>query len=283
MSKKTSIHGKHVYTTHSNQLVGRSSVGSGGEGKPKITLPGSPDTVAIWDDFLNDTGRPLDGTDYNWRVLDGDTGAVATVGVVPGTSGILRMALGATPIAQTKMGITGSLAWKANQSRALDNGEVRFGARVKLSGEFKDTGRSLSVVWMGFTDTIAAEAPVVDTGGAVVSVASNAVGIAWSTGGDTGWVGYGVNADSNTTPVALGVAPTANKYNALEIALTPRETDSGVMATFYVDGAKKGSVDYPVQETVALAPQIMLWGDTGGGQQLDVDWINVSAPRDTGV
>jgi hypothetical protein len=287
VTKQVSLHGKRAYLTKDDQVVARNGFVAGGDAKPAIVLPGSPDTVAIFDDFLGDTGRPLRaGTDFNWRVLDGDTGTDtgSNVVIAPGTSGILRITGGDTPVDQVKMGITGALQWKGNQGSIptdTKNG-LRFGCRLKL-GEIKDTGNSRAAVWVGFTDTIAAEAPVIDTGGAIVSTASNAVGIGLGSGGDTGWVAYAVNGDTEATPVVLDTGPTAGVYDTLEIEVHHGVSDTGGTATFYVNGQVAGSIAAPIAMNVALAPQVLLWSDTGGGQQLDVDWINVSAPRDTGL
>lgn len=302
VKKQVSLHGRRAYITKDDQFAGRNGFVAGGVDKPAIVLPGSPDTVAIFDDFLGDTGRPMRaGTDFNWRVLDGDTGTDtgSNVYVKPSTSGVLRIKNGDTPVDQAKMGITGALNWKANQGSIPTDSKngLRFGARVKISdtsndtgtGELKDTGNSNVTVWMGFTDTIAAEAPVIDTGGAVVSTATDAVGVAFSSSratrgaGDTGWVAYAVDGGTDATPVVLGVSPTVNAYDTIEIEIHHSAGDTGGTATFYVNGEAKGSIDNPVNMSTALAPQILLWGDTGGGQYVDIDWINVSGPRDTGI
>jgi hypothetical protein len=294
-----SLHGVKAFVDPYNLLFGRSGIATGGREKPMVVLPGSPDVVALWDDFVGDTGRSLRaGTDSHWRILDGDTGTDtgSNVYVTPGTGGILRFRNGDTPIAKSKMGITGSLMWKGNQgSIPTDNKTpLRMGARLKIAqidsdtgtSELKDTGQSNVNVWVGFTDTVASETPVMDTGGVIISTATDAVGIAYGSrntnGGDTGWVGYNVNSGTDGTPVVLGVTPTANTYNTVEVEIHHGISDTGGTASFYVDGQLKGSVASPIAMNVALAPQILMWGDSGGGVQVDVDWVNVSAPRDTG-
>lgn len=295
INKIKSLFGLKAGVSKDDQVIGRNGFVAGGNDKPAIVLPGSPDTVAVFDDFLGDTGRPLNaGTDGKWRALNGDTGGTATVNIEPGTGGILRIRQADSPLDQLKLGVTGAPQWKGNQGsgpRDTKNG-LRFGARVKISnadGEFKDTGNSNVTVWMGFTDTVAAEAPVVDTGGAVVSTATNAFGVAYSSSratrgaGDTGWVAYAVNGASDATPVPLGASPSYNEYDVLEMELHHGLSDTGGTATFYVNGQPKGRIPGPVAMNAALVPQLMAWGDTGGGNIVDVDWINVSAPRDTGI
>lgn len=289
-----SIHRRILGITKDDFILAKRGYAAGGERKPTIMLPGSPDTVAIWDDFIGDTGRDLSSnTDPYWRLINGDTGAhdtgtnQASVDVKPGTSGIVRITNGTNPKPDARLGLTGSLCWKGNQGSGpttAKNG-LRMGARVKMHG-FHDTGNSDVNVWIGFTDTTASEVPVMDTGGAVVSTATNAFGIAFNSraaGGDTGWVGYAVNGGTDRTPVVLDTGVKDNVYDVVEMELHHGPSDTGGTVTFYVNGEPKGSIASPVAMNVALAPQILVWGDTGGGQQVDVDWINVSAPRDTGL
>jgi len=295
-----SLHGIKAFIDPHDILFGRSAVATGGREKPMVVLPGSNDVVAIWDDFIGDTGRSVrGGTDIHWRILDGDTGTDtgSNVFLTPGTNGILRMRNGDTPINGTRMGITGLLKWKGNQGAIPTDNKtpLRMAARLKMgqvldadtgTSEFKDTGQGNVNVWVGFTDTIANEIPVMDSGGVIISTATDAVGIAYGSrntnGGDTGWVGYNVNGGTDGTPVALGVTPTVNSYDVVEIEIHHGASDTGGTASFYVNGQLKGSVASPIAMNVALAPQILMWGDSGGGQQVDIDWINISAPRDTG-
>jgi hypothetical protein len=292
-----SLHGVKAFIDRHDILFGRGAIATGGREKPMVVLPGSPDVVALWDDFVGDTGRALRGnTDNFWHVLDGDTGTDtgSNVRIVAGTSGIMRISNGDTPINGTRMGVTGSLQWKGNQgSIPTDNKTpLRMATRLKISDvggtpQFKDTGQGTTNVWVGFTDTMVSEIPVMDTGGVIISTATNAVGIAYGTrntnGGDTGWVGYNVNAGTDGTPVVLGDTPTVNTYDVLEIEVHHGASDTGGTASFYINGQLKGSVASPIAMNVALAPQILMWGDSGGGRFVDVDWVNVSAPRDTGV
>jgi hypothetical protein len=293
-----SIHGIKAFVDPHDILFGRNAIATGGRDKPMVVLPGSPDTVVIWDDFIGDTGRPMRaGTDQYWRVLDGDTGSDtgSNVYVTPGTSGILRIKTGDTPIAKVKMGITGALQWKGNQGSIptdTKNG-LRMGIRLKAGNgtdtggynDFKDTGQSNTNIWVGFTDTIASETPVMDTGGVIISTATNAFGVGFGSrsGGDTGWVAYAVNGGTDATPVVLDTGVTAGIYDTIEMELTHGISDTGGTATFYINGQVAGRIAAPVAMNVALAPQVLLWGDSGGGNQMDVDWINISAPRDSGL
>jgi len=281
--RQVSLHGSRAYLTKDDQIGAAGGfVGGGGmPGRASIALPGSPDIVALFDDFVGDTGRSLDNTDPTWRIFKADTGAV--VSIRNSTGGVLRLATGATPTEQAKLGISAAMQWKGNQGAGPNDGKapVRLAARVRIS----DTGFTKCAMWMGFTDTNVAEAPVIDTGGAIVSVATNAVGIGFSNrgSGDTGLVAYAVNGDTNRTPVVLDTGYTLGKYVDLEVAIHHGPSDTGGTATFYVNGEPKGSISSPLGMAIPLAPQILFWSDTGGMALLDIDWVNVSGPRDTGL
>lgn len=278
-----SLHRRALGISQFDKIIARKGFVSGGEGGPAIVHP-SPNTAAQFDDFIGDTGRTalLAANTDQWRLFNGDTGGTAIAALQPSTNGVLRFDQGPNPVEQIKFGISGGLNWKGNMgSIPSDNKDpVRVAATVRL----EDTGASLVNMWVGFTDTLVAEVPVMDTGGAVVSVASNAVGIGYSNRGegDTGLVGYAVNGDTDRTPVVLG-SYTEGRYVTLEVAIHHGPSDTGGTATFYVDGVPKGSIASPVAMNVPLAPQVLFWGDTGGSATIDIDWVNPSGPRDTGL
>lgn len=137
------IHRRVLGLSKDDQIIGRNGFVAGGEEKPGIVLPGSPDTVAVFDDFIGDTGRAIRGnTDELWRAIDGDTGTDtgSNIVVTPATGGVLRITNGDTPKADARLGITGSLSWKGNQGAGPDDRKngLRFGVRLKATG-FHDT------------------------------------------------------------------------------------------------------------------------------------------------
>lgn len=304
VKNQVSLHGGRAYLTKDDQLVGRNGFVAGGIDKPAIVLPGSPDTVAIFDDFLGDTGRSLRaGTDFYWRGFDGDTGndTGTNIHLVPGTNGIVRLEMsttnshsGAAVGPGFGVGFCGALEWKGNQGSGPNDSKngLRFAARLKASG-YTDTGRQINI-WAGFTDVTGLEAPIYDTGGALQANANDAVGFWYSGGADTGWSGVSVNGGGTPQQVHLdntrqgirsaGGTNNSNTYDVLELELHHGPSDTGGTVTFYVNGQPKGSLSGPVAMNVALTPQIYQWcSDTGGGTIVDVDWVNVSAPRDTGL
>src|SRR5688572_1297354 len=82
--KQVPLHGRRAYISPQNDLVSRGAVATGGEDKPTIVLPGSQDTVAIWDDFLGDVVAD------EWAFVSGDTGIPAAA-LTTGTNGLYRI------------------------------------------------------------------------------------------------------------------------------------------------------------------------------------------------
>jgi hypothetical protein len=269
--KQVSLHGQRAYLTARDILVGRAAIAAGGErsvGRQggNIILPGSPAYVADWDEFLGDV------LDDRWSFTGADTGAGGSVR--PFTNGVFRMALSATS-AKTPAGAavlnTGLFPqWKANQ------GQLRLAARLKIDSL---TGAN---VFIGFADTGARQMAVYDTGGGILSPASNAVGLLFGGGAALApanqvWRGVAVNTDVDATPVS-GTAPVANTYDVLEVALN----DAGNVATFYQNGASIGRIQSPVLATRGMVPVLSAFASEAGANNIDLDWINVSALRDTG-
>jgi len=302
--KQKSITGLGSYLSVEGLLVGGKAVGVGGasSGRPGIVLPGSNDYVAIWEDFvgelkgytaIQDTGggglTVLDtgfaGPYFNVVVGDDGTSSAKVSGA---TNGVYRFSSSATADGapnDSERGIVGKgLDWKLDQGPGVA-GHLRMSARVRRSEYKAHGGTSCGAVFVGFTDVLTVEFPVWDTGAADtggVSEASNCVGIMWNANGDTGWVGVAVRGDTELPLVALDkTAPTDNTWTTLEVELTAGSSDTGGLAVFYVDGVRLGQIVSPVTSNVALTPCIYSW-DTGGTPTQDVDWVNVSAPRDTG-
>lgn len=306
VTKQVSLHGKRAYLTKDDMLVGRNAIATGGVDKPTVILPGSPDTVALWEDFLYDTGYDgiLRANTAQWRVAEADTGndTGTDIKLVPATNGVARMNIsttnshaGATTGVAWGAAIMGNLAWKANQGSGPNDSKngLRFACRLKAN-TYTDTGRQLNI-FAGFTDTNALEAtPVYDTGGVLLATANDAVGFFYSGGADTGWSGVSVAGGGTPQQTHLdntrqairgpGGANTSNTYDVLEMEIHHGPSDTGGTVTFWINGQPKGYIESPITSNVALTPIVHMSGsDTGGGMVVDVDWINVSAPRDTGT
>ena len=313
------LHRRAFGISKDDQVMAPSGYVAGGDGKPAIVFP-SPDTVAVFEDFfvnpLAGVGATLDtGTGAaaaKGSVLLADTGLAGSHflakctdtgvkgGLQAGTNGVYRITSSATittatPANSSKSIVGPQLAWKGNSGPGAQSGRLRMSARIKANQYPSKTSGDWSGIFVGFTDNTAHEVPIHDTGrtgdsgASAVTTANDAVGFLWGTGGDTGWRGVSATSgsgganDSGDQQVTLTTAaPTANVWTTLEVELHRGISDTGGTATFYIDGIPKGSINSPVNPTIALTP-IVSYYDTGGAGLFDIDWINVSAPRDTGL
>lgn len=286
----TSKHGRRLGLTKDNQLLTENGYASGGEGKPSIVLPGSPDTVAVFDDFLGpprlnlvfDTGGDFvsgsagDDWDANGSWIGGfqDTGQKLTK---PATvNGVARLTSsvtsGQTPITGA-MSIHGEKNWKANQGR------LRMAARVKIE-QLSGTN-----VFVGFTDTGGSEMPVYDTGSAASAVLTPADDfVGWHYTGAPAAAALGrnvwraVSAKAGTDQVSAStLVPTANVYDVPEVVI-----DQSGNASFYMNGKLITTIASAVTANVGLAPAVYQSQTEGAAKFVDVDWLNASAARDTG-
>lgn len=295
ISKLKSLFGLKAYVTKDDQVGARNGFVAGGIDKPAIVFP-SPDTTAVFADFhgddLNatgDTGAPLYGGPF--RALIGDTGH--TNDKVAGSNGVFRLlsTVSATAAKASTAGValgTGALDYKANQGPGGQSGRLRVGARVKMQtvNRTEATGSNRMHVFVGFTDVGAYEFPAYDTGAGVISAASDYCGVVFAPGGDTGWsgvAGKSTAGDSGDQVVALDTGVAANVYSTVEVEIHRGNSDTGGVATFYVNGIAKGQIVSPVASATALTPFIGAWLQDTGVNYLDIDWVNISAPRDTGL
>ena len=297
--------------SHDGHLIATKGFVAGGDGKPAIVLP-APDIVAFFDDFLTDaSGFGMSDTGLHTMTINdtgiagqffysktGDTGIKG--GLVAGTNGVYRITssetVGTATADASSRGIVGKqLAWKANQGPGPQSGRLRMSARVKMSAYPTASSGDLAGMFVGFTDSGGHELPAYDTGrtgdsgASAVVVASDLVGFLWGSRGDTGFRGIsntsgsGGTNDSGAQQVTLTTtAPTDNKWVTLEVEIHRGISDTGGTATFYIDGQPKGSISSPINLANALTPCVY-FNDTGGAVNFDIDWINVSAPRDTGL
>lgn len=280
ISKQKSLHGRKAYISSEDALVSRGSFATGGEDKPSVYVPGSHDRVAVFDDFLGDT---LD--DNRWAYTEADTGNSGTV--IAGTNGVCRILSTNTAATKTAAGAAAALAgaaqWKPNQAGPEREHSLRLSARVKL----ESVGRTASRIhaFVGFTDN-GAEFPVYDTGAGMISAAADAMGFVFAPGGDTGWSAVSAKStagDSGDQLVVTGKVPVANKYTTLEMEYRAGPSDTGGRVHFWIDGLDVGSINSPVNSATALTPYIGQWVQDTGSDYTDIDYVAISAPRDTGL
>ena len=145
-------------------------------------------------------------------------------------------------------------------------------------------------MFAGFSDSGALGAgtfPIYDTGasdtGGIAAV-SNAVGFLFGENADTGVRGVSARdgATGRQAVTLTTTAPTVNKYQVWELELTRGISDTGGQVNFYIDGALKGSISSPLASNEPLVPGVWVMASDTGAPVIDVDWIGVSGPRDTG-
>ena len=285
VKKQVSLHGNRAFITQRDTLVGRGAIATGGEDKATIILPGGVETVAQFDDFLGDVLAD------EWNYVEPDTGHTGAINAQ--TNGVFRINLSATATATPAAGAlinSGALQWKAKQGKGGKNGNLRLSARVKLPkvvAHGVDTG--IGSVFIGFTDITTFEFPIYDTGNSTgpISPAADAVGFLWGSRADTGWTAVAVKStagDSGDQQALTGVTPTQNVWQTLEIDIHSGISDTGGSATFYINGVPKARINSPVASATALTPVVAICQLQANANTslVDIDYLNISAPRDTG-
>lgn len=282
--KQVSYHGKRSYLDKDSRNVAKGGFVAGGEGAEgtntggDIVLPGIPGVAAYFDDFLGDTGAT------QWVFVTGDTGTVSKFSHVTGTNGVGRILTEVTPlnVPGETFAITHGLMlqWKPNQGPSGDLGDFGFAARVKFESVSRTVKRQH--VFIGLADTGGAEHPAYDTGGGIISPATDLIGFMFSPGGDTGW--SLVSSQGGTDQLAVPVeGPTANVYDTLGFIIRRGSGDTGGTAYFFRNGKQIGKINNPITGTVALTPWLGFWCQDTGQRYLDIDYVNIYAPRDTGL
>lgn len=290
MSFRKSVRGRSLGLNEGNTFISRDGLGTGGAGEySEILLPGSAKYVSFFEDFLGNYVTADSGGDIHpdsVAVVSGDTGNGIASAVVAGTNGIFRLystAASATLTSAEGQEVNGGLLqWQVGQGPGK-NGDLRFSTRIKLASVSRTEGASRMHVFAGFTDVTTYEHAIYDTGGGVQSAATDAFGFMFSAGGDTGWSAVAVDGNTDATPVSLDTGAAADVWTELAVHVTRNDVDTGGVATFFIDGVEKGTIDNPCGVAVPLTWAISAWHqDTGTGAAIDIDWVAVSALRDTG-
>ena len=275
----TSKHGKEFGLGPDREMVVPAGYVAGGHNRAVMYYP-SPNRAAAIEDFIgsvDDTGKPFPGGYF--RAVVGDTGHTNSIQDV--TNGVFRLFSATTAVtaaAANGAGISGgSLQWAADQEK------LRAGARVKLESVSRTAKRVH--VFFGFTDIASYEFPAYDTGAGFINNASDFVGLYFGAGADTGWSGVSkksTSGDSGIQVVALDTGVAANVYDDIEVELNSFVGDTGGKATFFINGVPVGSIASPVSTGVNLCPVMYAFQQDTGGDFVDVDWVAVSALRDSG-
>jgi hypothetical protein len=287
MSMLKGIHRRFLGITRDDQVIARSGFVAGGEDRPAIVLPGAPDTVAQFDDFLGDLIAD------EWAFAKADTGLTGLV-IANITNGAVRLT-GSETVATNNAETAGALTqglfkqWKADMG-GRKGGRLRLSARVKAPiTAVAEAGRHH--LFVGFSDSGGGEMPAFDTGGGIISNASDVVGFVYgptSAANSNTWQCVaaksvaGDSGDQLVTPSPV-VTPVTNVYDTLEVEIRNGISDTGGAAHFWINGKKVGVINSPVKSDAALTPWIGGFvQDTGFALAIDVDYVAISAARDTG-
>lgn len=229
-----------------------------------FALP-SPSTVVLFDDFLGDVlGDP-------WNAVEGTDTDGAQAVLAGGPGGVLRLTSGNDDANGTQAtdasGVTSYLNWQAS------NGGLVMQARVKLSRI------TLAYLFVGFTDVITAELPVISAGSVdtITTNASDGVGVMFDTNMETDNLWFvGVDTDVDSTKQDLEIAPVADDFMTVRI-----EVDAGGGATVYINGVQHGAyMAAAVTPATPLTPAVYISNADGTSVvTLDIDYIYTAMAR----
>lgn len=246
-----------------NELLVKSGSIVAGDVGGQIYYP-SGQRIAIFDDFIGDA------MNVQWNIVEGTDSATSAESILAGgIGGVLRLTTGdaGTGLAADQIQLTQALQWQAS------NGDLVFEARAKIS--------QITECWvfLGFTDVVTLEAPVISAGSAntITTNATDAVGFMFDTRMSTdNWWLVGVATDVDATAQNMGAAPVADTYATFRIEVT-----SAGVATFYYNGAAVGTaMTGALTAATDLTPTIGVSKTaTATSMTMDIDYLHVAMLR----
>lgn len=258
----TSLHGKLAGLDSTGKLVCPGGFKSGDHGK-QFAHP-SPSTVVLFDDFLGDVLAD------EWTPVETDVDATEVV-LAGGIGGVLRITTGNDDgnavVLPDLAGVTSYLNWQAS------NGGLEMQARIKISRITQ------AYIFVGFTDLITIEAPVISAGSAdtITTNASDAVGFMFDTNMATDTYHLvGVAGDTDAALQTVASVPVADDYATLRVEVT-----SAGAATFYYNGVQVGTtMSGAVTAATDLTPVVLASNlDGTSALTLDIDYIYAAMNR----
>lgn len=268
---QTSLHGRKIGLGAERQtgaakgkspLIVPGGIVLGDHGK-QISL-GGPSVVSLFDDFLGDVLQDP------WNAVETDTDGAQAV-LAGGIGGVLRITSGNDDgngvVLPDASGVTSYLNWQAV------NGGLELLVRFKMS-RITD-----AYAFIGFTDLITIEAPIISAGSVdtLTSNATDAVGFMFDTNQTTDTFHLvGVANDVDATRQAISAAPVADDYATFAISIS-----AAGAATFYINGLQVGStMSGAVTATADLTPAVLVSNQDGtSALTAEIDYIAVSMFR----
>lgn len=257
-----SIDGRRCGLDHNGRLLSVDGFVSGEHGS-QILLP-STSSVSFFDDFIGDLVQD------EWGFVEGTDSATSAAAILAGgIGGVLRLTTGdaGTGYAADAEQMNMALQWQAS------NGGLFIEARLKLSAI------TTCYAFIGFTDTLALEAPIVSASSAntLTTNATDAVGFMFDTNmtADTWWL-TGVANDVDATAQNTGYAPVADTYAKFRI-----EIDSEGAASFFYNGIQVGTkMTGAVTPAADLTPIITVSKlSVTASMNLDLDYVALGMNR----
>lgn len=261
----TSIHGRRFGLDHDGKTIHPAGIVIGQPGVGiQNRLAGVID-CAIFDDFLDgfNTSR--------WLATEGTDSATSAAAILAGgIGGVLRLTTGdaGTGYAADAEQITQNhLMWQASEGR------LAIEVKIALSQITE------AYAFIGFTDTIALEAPITSAGAAdtLTTNASDAVGWMFDTRMSTdNWWLTGVKADVDATAQNSGFAPVAATYQTLRV-----EVNASGVATFFRNGLQVGTAMSNALTAATDLTPIVTYSklSTATSITADIDYIHVAKLR----
>jgi hypothetical protein len=172
-----------------------------------------------------------------------------------------------TGLAADLIQLNSARQWQAS------NGDLVLEAKVKISQITE------AYVFVGFTDVLTLEAPVVSAASAdtITTNATDGVGFMFDTrmATDNWWL-VGVANDVDATAQNSASAPAADTYQTLRVEVT-----SAGVASFYIDGSQVGTaMTGAVTAATDLTPTIAVSKTaTNTSMTLDCDYLHVAMAR----
>lgn len=262
MRIQQNLNSNEVGLSNTGELVNHGGFVSGRHGKQ--VAHSSPSTVALFDDFLGDVLAD------EWTAVETDTDATELV-LAGGIGGVLQITTGNDDgnavVLPDLAGVTSYLNWQAA------NGGLAMQTRIKISRITQ------AYIFVGFTDLITIEAPVISAGSAdtITTNATDAVGFMFDTNMSTDTYHLvGVATDVDATRQAISNAPVADDYATLRVEVT-----AAGLATFFYNGVQVGStMSGAVTAAADLTPVVLASNlDGTSALTLDIDYIHVAMNR----
>lgn len=220
--------------------------------------------VTFFEDFLGDLIP-----DRFSGAKGSDAQAVLPTVVVGGENGIIRLTTGdaGTGTAADASSLTMGTNWVPN------NGGLYIETSLKINSAITNVCLNF-----GFTDTVSTstlEMPFTISGTTITSAAADAVCFVYDTAQTNDFFHLqGVKADTDTAINNSGVAPVADTFITLAIAV-----DSSGSATFYINGVAYGSVANAVTASTNLTPIIAAEARTTTSKVVDIDYLYITSLR----